>query len=432
MWAQNHSHHEKKKEGESTQPCMLRRVKSIIMNHKNSGVISLLEKYSAPLLVGIVLGLVWYNIFPESFSALWNYVIIPIPGHDITPKFIVNDVFMAFFFAQAGVEIKQAFLPGGDLYIAPDSGVSGYKKLGNILFSTIGGIMGPIVVFFIVLSVFSSSFASDVSHGWAIPTATDIVVALLIARFIFGGKHTAIIFLTILAVLDDAIGMGIIAIFYSHGFSFSAFGIGLAAIIVAYVLSRKKVMNILPYFLLGVVVWVSFFFAGLHPALAFVPIVLLMPAAPLETSRGHIYEVDHEHKPDTLFSVMEHALESPITWGLFFFGVANMGIDLGNGIAPLSYLILGSLLVGKFVGIVGGSVLASSLGMKRSKDISLLGISIIGLLGAIGLTVSIFVSDLAYKDLALVSQAKMGALLSPVAVLVLILPLVFLYKRKKT
>lgn len=50
--------------------------------------------------------------------------------------------------------------------------------------------------------------------GWGVVTATDIVLAWLVGRLVFGDGHPAIDFLLLLAVADDAIGMAIIAIFY--------------------------------------------------------------------------------------------------------------------------------------------------------------------------------------------------------------------------
>merc|ERR1719491_2195204 len=50
--------------------------------------------------------------------------------------------------------------------------------------------------------------------GWGVPTATDISLAWMCALLIFGAGHPAINFLLLLAIVDDAIGMVIIALAY--------------------------------------------------------------------------------------------------------------------------------------------------------------------------------------------------------------------------
>ena len=56
--------------------------------------------------------------------------------------------------------------------------------------------------------------AGVVFNGWGISTATDIVLAWMIGKRVFGNGHPAIPFLLLLAVADDALGIVIIAIFY--------------------------------------------------------------------------------------------------------------------------------------------------------------------------------------------------------------------------
>ena len=80
----------------------------------------------------------------------------------------------------------------------------------------LGGVLGPAGLFFLLAYVFyggTDDFGA-VANGWGIPTATDIALAWLVARIIFGNGHPAVNFLLLLAVADDAIGLGIIAIFY--------------------------------------------------------------------------------------------------------------------------------------------------------------------------------------------------------------------------
>ena len=117
--------------------------------------------------------------------------------------FLVNDIFMVLFFGIAAKEIVESCLKGGAL--------NPIKNAINPLFATLGGVIGPVAVFFFLTGVMN---LTHLNQGWGIPTATDIALAWLAAKVIFGASHPAINFLLLLAIVDDAIGLGIIAIFY--------------------------------------------------------------------------------------------------------------------------------------------------------------------------------------------------------------------------
>ena len=124
--------------------------------------------------------------------------------HYATLHFLINDLFMVVFFGVAAKEITEACLPGGAL--------NPVSKAINPLLGTIGGVVGPVGVYFVLNAI--PGFGQEVwANGWGIPTATDIALAWLIARLVFGNGHPAIAFLLLLAVADDGIGLGIIAIF---------------------------------------------------------------------------------------------------------------------------------------------------------------------------------------------------------------------------
>src|SRR5690606_15591442 len=95
----------------------------------------------------------------------------------------------------AAKEITEAVLPGGAL--------NPPRKAINPLLGTLGGVAGPILVYFAFVHFMGRS---DLAGGWGIPTATDIALAWLVARLAFGPQHPAVSFLLLLAVADDAIG----------------------------------------------------------------------------------------------------------------------------------------------------------------------------------------------------------------------------------
>ena len=129
-------------------------------------------------------------------------------GRHVVPHFLVNEMFMVFFFGIAATEITESVLPGGAL--------NPVRRAINPLVGTLGGVVGPVGVFFLMVWLFygGSSDFGTVANGWGIPTATDIALAWLVARVVFGHSHPAVSFLLLLAVADDAIGLGIIAVFY--------------------------------------------------------------------------------------------------------------------------------------------------------------------------------------------------------------------------
>jgi len=169
-------------------------------NMPASSPVSLLRELSVPLILGVVAAPAWANISPDSYQAFVHTRIIG----SVNLRFLVNELFLAFFFGMAAVEITDSFVAGG--------GLTPPRKAITPLPATAGGVIGPVGVY-LALNAFVGSPA--LSRGWGIGTATDIALAWLAARFLFGKSHPAIPFLLLLAIADDAVGLAIIAIFYS-------------------------------------------------------------------------------------------------------------------------------------------------------------------------------------------------------------------------
>jgi NhaA family Na+:H+ antiporter len=404
------------------------------MTENKKGFIHLLQEFSIPLIAGVFAGLIAANVAPDWYVYVFGgshgdpHWELPghltIFGHHITPYFLINDIFMVFFFGIAAKEITEAALPGGSL--------NPPRKAINPLFATAGGVLGPVGVFFgaLYLSMQAGLFPeeytwAELQRGWGIPTATDIALAWLVARAVFGKGHPAINFLLLLAVADDAIGLGIIAIFYGDPRN-PAEPVWLLLILtgmaLAYGLRRMNVQSWVPYiFLAGPLSWCGLILAHLHPALALVFIVPFLPGPRRDTGMysdedevdrmgdATAHDLGLDHSPLHNF---EHQLKGFVDFGLFFFAMGNAGVQVG-GMGTMTWIILGSLIVGKTVGIGIFAWFAKLIGFPLPDRMGAREVMMAGFVAALGLTVALFVSGAAFPDdLYLQGQAKMGALLS--------------------
>lgn len=381
--------------------------------------INLLQEFSIPLISGVILSVVWANSDPAVFySAMETHLLgsfFPLgPDHPINFHFLMNDAFMVVFFGIAAKEITESLFPGGAL--------SPIKKALNPIFGTVGGVLGPVLVFKLIVLF---SHHEEIARGWAIPTATDIALAWLTARLVFGNGHPAISFLLLLAIVDDGIGLAIIAIFYGdpeHPVKPALLLLVVLGMLMAYVMRRLNMRNHWLYFLgPGTLSWWGLMLAHLHPALAAVFIVPFMPSHHHDTG---LYEdsAGRKDKTDTL-NAFKNFWRLPVDFGLFGFGLANAGVAFSNvGIA--TWGVLFGLLIGKPLGIFSFSYLAHRLGFSLPKGMDFKDLVLAGLIGGAGLTVALFVAGVAYSDPLLTGEAKMGALLSA-----LVIPLALLMGR---
>jgi NhaA family Na+:H+ antiporter len=361
--------------------------------------INLLREFSLPLILGVLTAVAWANLAPASYDS-FNH------GHFLGPlsfHFVANELFMVFFFAIAAVEITQSCLPGGDL--------NPLTKAVNPLLATLGGVLGPVCVYFFLNRLTGSP---GLAHGWGIPTATDIAFAWLAARLVFGDNHPVIAFLLLLAIADDAIGLAIIAVFYpdpsvpTEPLWLLLIVAGMAA---AWLLRAKRVRSYWPYLIFGgLLSWFGLHEAHLHPALALVFIVPFLPHPWRETR--HLFEADPADV--STLARFEHEWKIIVDFGLFMFGLANAGVRFSE-FGAATWLVLASLLIGKSVGIFSMGFLGKKLGFSLPDGMGYRELLIAGVIAGIGFTVALFVAGEAFTDPGIQGAAKMGAMLSIVA-----------------
>ena len=322
------------------------------MSHGNSSsptAIRFLFENSVFLIVGAVLALIWANVDSASHKAFFETDLLQLVTganhdeqahsdesqthesgnssetesgttsdaehgdgqsgtHGFSLYFIINDLLMALFFAIAGKEVWESLLPGGAL--------SNPRKAATPLLATLGGIIGPAGLY--LLGALAFNEWAELGRGWAIPCATDIAFSYLIARIIFGHGHPAIAFLLLLAIADDAAGLIILAIFYPTGdLQLTWLVATVAAVAIGFVFRRMKVQSFWWYLLIpGSLSWLSFYMAGIHPALGLVPIIPTLPHAHTDLGIFAIKELDR-HDPLNEF---EHFFKYPVEIVLGLFG----------------------------------------------------------------------------------------------------------------
>ena len=386
-------------------------------------LVATLQTFSIPLIVGVLAGLAAANINAGFYEDLVDYHIfgsgVELFGRPLTAEFIINEVFMVFFFGIAVKEITDSVLPGGAL--------NPITKAVNPIIGTLGGVVGPAGLYFLLTLVFfgGSNDFSEVANGWAIPTATDIALAWLVARLVFGNGHPAVNFLLLLAVADDAIGLGIIAVFYpdpDHAVQPVWLLLTAGGMLAAFSMRRARIRYWLPYIAIGgAMSWVGMLKASIEPALALVTIVPFLPGGGLEehqqvravdssTVSGDAVAIGH-HRSHSPLAQFDHRLKLFVDMGLFFFAFANAGVAFGS-ITSVTLIVLLSLIVGKCVGISLFSGIAHRLGFPLPSGMGIKHLAVAGLIAGLGLTVALFIASKAFPEPTFGEPAKMGAVLS--------------------
>ncbi|AAR35679.1 Na+/H+ antiporter NhaA [Geobacter sulfurreducens] len=358
--------------------------------------INLLREFSVPLIAGVVVALLWANLDPAGYH---SFIEQPFFG-GMSFHFVVNELFMVLFFGIAAVEITQSCLPGGDL--------NPLRKAVNPLLATLGGVVGPVLVYLGLNAIIGGP---ELTRGWGIPTATDIALAWLVARLVFGAGHPAVSFLLLLAVADDAIGLAIIAVFYpdpNHPTEPIWLFLTVAGMVVAYILRSLKSRSYWPYVVVGGgLAWTGLFKAHLHPALALVFIIPFLPHPSRETA--HLFEADP--RDTSTLARFEHDWKIVVDFGLFMFGLANAGVGFSS-VGAATWLVLASLVIGKTLGIFAMGYVGRALGFPLPQQVGAKELAMTGLVAGIGLTVALFVAGVAFVEPDIQGSAKMGALLS--------------------
>jgi len=349
------------------------------------------------LLVTILALVIANSALAEHYHHFWHQHVLGLSLEEW-----VNDGLMAIFFLLIGLELKR------ELYVGELSSVN------NALLPTIAA-MGGMIVPALIFWQFNQGTAYQAGVG--IPMATDIAFALGVLSLL-GKRVPALlkVFLVAFAVIDDLGAAIMIAVFYTASISWPHLLGALAILALLFALNRWRVLSMLPYLLGGACMWWLTLQSGVHATLAGIALAFAIPFN---------RQPENDHSPS---HQLEHALHLPVAFVILpVFAFANTGVHIAANSLDTVFshhnslgIILG-LLLGKPLGITLAVVAAVVAGVcKLHAPLRLAHVIGAGMLGGIGFTMSIFITNLAFNEMAdAINLSKMailtGSLLSGLA-----------------
>jgi NhaA family Na+:H+ antiporter len=323
-----------------------------------------------------------------NYLAIWHAYLGP-----LTIEHWINDALMAVFFLLVGLELER------EIYVGELS-----TPRGALLpvFAAAGGMAAP------ALTHFAFNAGGPAASGFGIPMATDIAFALGILALLGSRVPSALkVFVVAFAVIDDLGAIVLIAVVYTSEVKLIWLGGTAVVWLVLMSLNRPfRIMALWPYLLGGASMWYCLMRAGIHASITG---VLLAFAIPFTATRADMPSPSH--------SLMQK-LHWPVALAILpLFALANTGVSIDasalRGLAGDNSLgIALGLVIGKPVGVLVASVLAVAAGLCALPDQvkwnHLLGA---GMIGGIGFTMSIFITNLAFaEDAPLINESKLAVL----------------------
>lgn len=345
------------------------------------------SEYLLLLPLGAAIALAWANIWPESYFRT-----------SFRLAFFVNDVAMVLFFGLIMKEVAEAAAPGGVLHP--------WRRATLPLVAAVGLTLVPVAAYALVAPQFDEP---RVLEGWPVVFATDLAFGYFVARVIFG-RHPVVPLFVLLAICANAFGIVALAAAGERAHLQLGAGVALmaAAIAVAGILRRRRERRFWPYIVVGGgLSWSALYFGGLEPALALVPIVPFLPHAARDP--GFFVDADPDAR-DTL-SRFERWSRHPAQIALFLFGLVNGGVQFG-ALYWGTWSLPAAVVIAKPVGLLLGVAFALALGLHLPKRVGWRDLVVVGFISTIGFTVALFFATALIGPGQVLSEIKMGAILS--------------------
>ncbi len=331
----------------------------------------------------------------------------------------INDAAMVLFFFVVGLEIKRELTQGE---------LRDPRQAALPIIAAIGGMIVPAVIFTVL------NAGGEGQDGWGIPMATDIAIVMgVVALMGTRAPSWLKLFLLALAIVDDIGAIMVIAVFYSEGVSFEWLAIAIGAVAVAAV-SRSTLKSIGPYMVLGAICWLGLHQAHIHPTLAGVVFGMMAPVHPFRSTA--LVDADELAQQPTVTNALRVSSQARDTVSIVewlehklhpysaflvvpIFALANAGIripasEVGDAFSnPVTWGVILGLVVGKAIGITTFTLGAVALKVGTlPAGVTPRYVMGAGALGGIGFTVSLFVTELAFGEEVVGTDARLGVLIA--------------------
>ncbi|MFW5432353.1 MAG: Na+/H+ antiporter NhaA [Methylophilaceae bacterium] len=351
-------------------------------SEKTSGIFLILCTIASLAIANSILG--------HDYLSFWQLKLGP-----LSTEHWINDGLMAIFFLLIGLELKRELISGE---------LSNFRHALLPITAAIGGMVVPAAIHF------GLNAGTATQSGIGIPMATDIAFALGILALLGSRIPLSLkVFVVAFAVIDDLGAVIIIALFYTTKLSIAYLAGAAILCSVLYALNKMKVMSLIPYLIGGAIMWVLMLKSGVHATIAGIALAFTIP-----------YSHKNEDQKSPSYQ-LEHTLHKPVAFFILpIFALANTGVTISpTWIQDImqsqnSLGIIYGLVLGKVIGVTLFSLVAIRIGICQLPDRlswhHLLGA---GLLGGIGFTMSIFITNLAFIGNAeIINASKMAILLA--------------------
>jgi NhaA family Na+:H+ antiporter len=345
------------------------------------------------LVAATVAALVWANLAGGSYEAVWQTNVAIGPGWlhlDLSLAGWVADGLLAIFFFVAGLEVKRELTIGE---------LAGWRAAALPVAAAAGGMLLPAGI-----ALVASRGAAADGGAWAIPVATDIAFALGVLALAGSALPSGVrVVLLSMAVIDDLGAIMLIAVLFTHQLSL-AWLAGAALLCAVYWWAQRRRGPAWLLVPVAVAVWVCLHASGVHATVAGIALGLLTAVRPTRD------------EAEALGERLERRLH-PLSAGIVvpLFALAAAGIPLATipqAVAdPVAHGVAAGLLVGKTVGILGGAWLAVRTRIGSLPDgVGWADLLPVAVLGGIGYTVSLLITELALPAPAARSHAATAVL----------------------
>ncbi|MFN2629189.1 MAG: Na+/H+ antiporter NhaA [Gaiellaceae bacterium] len=378
---------------------------------------------AAVLLAAALAALAWANI-DSSYETLWRTQLsIRVGGSGVSQdlRHWVNSGLMTFFFFVVGLEARREFDLGE---------LRERRRLAVPLLAGIGGMVVPIAIYL------AANAGRPSAHGWGTAMSTDTAFALGVLALIGPRSPQRLhAFMLTVAVVDDLLALGVIAVVYSGSVRLHALLIALVIFGGTLLVRRAGIRHGLVYAAAGAATWVALFKSGVDPIVIGLAMGLLTyayPAARSDLERAtDLFRRFREQPTPELARSARSGLAVAISpnerlqqlyhpWTSYvivpLFALSNAGIVISSGFlsrgytSPITLGILFGYVLGKPVGVVGFAGLVTMLSRGRlHPPVGWAAAGGAGTVAGVGFTVSLLIADIAFKGPQL-EEAKLGVL----------------------